>query len=214
MKTLAQGLLIAMEGIDGSGKTTLAINLAKGLEQEGFSVRLTKEPGGTSVGQQLRSILQHQESPLDPKAEYLLFAADRAQHFATIVFPALAQKQIVISDRMADSSLVYQGYGRGLDKEIIANINSWSMNNRHPDIVFYVRISPEQALDRLKKRATVPTTFEKEKETFTQRIMQGFDELFKERKNVIWLDGMKSQTELTQEALQNVKLWIQQNHKP
>lgn len=211
MTSLAQGLLIAMEGIDGSGKTTLAINLAKSLEQEGFPVRLTKEPGGTPVGQQLRTILQHQDQPLNHIAEYLLFAADRAQHFETIVLPSLAKKYIVISDRMADSSLVYQGYGRGLDKSMIKSINDWAMRGKHPDIVFYVRISPEQAIERLKKRAAKLTSFEQEKEDFTHRIMQGFDAVFKDRQNVIWLDGMKSQTELTQDALTMVKKWIQQH---
>ncbi len=204
------GILISIEGIDGSGKTTLAHNLSAALTQQGFSVLLTREPGGCSLGKQIRPILQTQEIPLDPKAEYLLFAADRAQHFHEVVLPALENNMIVISDRMADSSLVYQGYGRGLDKELIATINSWAMQKRHPDITFYVRISFAVSQERLQSRGAL-TAFEKEKESFTTNLIDGFDALFTNKKNGYTLDGTQQPELVTKQALARVLQWINQS---
>src|SRR3990172_1551765 len=122
-----RGLLITLEGIDGSGKSTLANAIVTALTTLGKHVVLTKEPGGTALRTELRAILQTQKNPVCDKAEFLLFAADRSQHFKELIVPALEQGQIVISDRMADSSLAYQGFGRGLDKEMISSINRWAM---------------------------------------------------------------------------------------
>src|SRR3972149_5899470 len=123
-------MLITLEGIDGSGKSTLAKKMADTLH----NVVLTKEPGGSALGKKLREILQMQPVPITPIAEFLLFAADRAQHFDEVVIPALEQNKIVISDRMADSSLVYQGYGRGINMENIKLVNKWVMQDITPDI--------------------------------------------------------------------------------
>jgi dTMP kinase len=198
MKT---GKLITIEGIDGSGKSTLARNLAARLEERSFKVRLTKEPSSTNLGQKLRAILQNQQPPLCSKAEYLLFAADRAQHFYEIVLPSLAQGDIVISDRMADSSLAYQGYGRGLDKDMITTINSWTMESRAPDYVLYLKISTQNAFNRIHIRGESLSTFEKEKADFQTRLREGFDEIFSKRNNVIVLDATQTQEELCNEAL-------------
>src|SRR5438067_1616217 len=113
MKT--QGMLITIEGIDGSGKSTLAKNLYQHLIANDVDALLTREPGATPLGKALRTILQEKNVAVCDQAEYLLFAADRAQHFKDTIIPALAKGTVVISDRMADSSLVYQGYGRGLN---------------------------------------------------------------------------------------------------
>ena len=113
-----KGTLITFEGIDGSGKSSAARALYDHLKDE-LPVVLTREPGGTELGRVLRTLLQNRTFDLDAKAEYLLFAADRAQHMKEIVLPALAQNKIVISDRMADSSYAYQGSGRGVDPDMI-----------------------------------------------------------------------------------------------
>lgn len=205
------GILIAIEGIDGAGKSTLARALAQQLKAHQLSVILTKEPGGTNLGQQLRTILQTQTSPLDPKAEYLLFAADRAQHFHDIIIPHLHQNNIVISDRMSDSSIVYQGYGRGLDIPMLSSINAWAMNNITPDITIYVRVPYTVARERIMQRNLQLTAFEKEHDTFLQKLVTGFDNLLLNNPHCIVVDGNASPETLATTATAKVLQWIQSN---
>lgn len=210
MKNVSRGVLVSIEGIDGSGKSTLVHNLAQSLQHHSLPIVLTKEPGGTALGKQLRSILQEQTTPLTSKAEYLLFAADRAQHFETFITPTLAKNTIIISDRMADSSLVYQGFGRGLDRTMLSTINQWAMNTRQPDLIFYVKVDPQIAINRLAQRAQL-TAFEKEKESFVHKLAHGFDTLFKDRANVIHLDGHQTPTALTEQATNALLQWLENN---
>jgi len=200
-------MLISIEGIDGSGKSTLVRHLAKQLSTYGCSVVTTKEPGGSSLGKLLREILQHQPVALMSRAEYLLFAADRAQHMDEVVKPALKVGSIVISDRMADSSLAYQGYGRGEDLEMINIINTWAMQEHKPDLTFYMKIDPEEAIERLKKRTKL-TAFEKEQTGFVRRLIKGFEKIFSDRNNVITLDGTLSPKELAEIATQELLRWV------
>ena len=201
MQSPERGILIALEGIDGSGKSTLARNLAAALEQEGLPTILTKEPGDSKLGALVRAIVQKQDVPVCSKAEFLLFAADRAQHFEELIEPMLKEKKIIISDRMADSSIVYQGFGRGLSIEMIKAVNTWVMNGRNPDLVIYLRISPETAMQRLRTRSEL-TAFEMQ--AFQTKILAGFDELYKTQDNVILLDGTESPETLIQQALNAV----------
>ena len=140
------------------------------------------------LGKQLRAIVQKQKIALQAKAEYLLFAADRAQHFTDIIFPHLKKNVLIVSDRMADSSLAYQGYGRGLPIEMIQTINAWVMLNIQPDLVIYVKIPVTTALKRIEKRKTL-TAFEQEQQSFMQQVSDGFDALYKDKTNVIIIDG-------------------------
>ena len=203
------GKLICIEGIDGSGKSTLAKQLAQHLKDTGHAVLLTKEPGGSALGKQLRTILQTQPVPITPIAEYLLFAADRAQHMVDVVKPALERGAIVISDRMADSSLVYQGYGRGIDKEMIRRVNAWVLQGITPDLTLYVKIDAATAATRVKSRSTL-TAFEKEQQNFVERLISGFNELYRTKPNVITLDGSGTLSEVQGQAQQMVKAWIAQ----
>jgi dTMP kinase len=189
MRTLNQGILIAIEGIDGSGKSTLAKSLYQQLTKDQYEVVLTKEPGATALGKQLRPLLQEKNVAVCPKAEFLLFAADRAQHFQELIIPALNQYKIVISDRMNDSSLVYQGYGRGLDHKTIETVNAWAMEHLKPDITFYIDLPLDLAFKRLENRQESLTSFEKEGKAFTQKLRDGFETLYRTRKDVIRLDG-------------------------
>ena len=204
---IKNGILISLEGIDGSGKSTLAQNLFECISRK-FSTILTKEPGATALGQKIRTIVQEKNVPLCAKAEYFLFAADRAQHFDEIVLPSLAAHNIVISDRMADSSLVYQGFGRGLDSNTIFSINQWAMNNRQPDLTFYVKVPIEVALERLKIRNQELTSFEKEDISFMERVSNGFEKIFKDKNHVITLDGQESPEILAQQATAIVEQWL------
>ena len=204
--TIVSGMLISIEGIDGSGKSTLVRHLAKQLQKYGCSVVTTKEPGGSSLGKLLREILQHQPVALMSRAEYLLFAADRAQHMDEVIKPALKAGAVVISDRMADSSLAYQGYGRGEDLAMINTINAWAMQESNPDPTFYMKIEQEEAIARLKKRTKL-TAFEKEQTGFVKRLITGFDEIFRDRDNVIILDGTLPLKKIADIATSAVMRW-------
>jgi len=211
-QTIVRGILIAVEGIDGSGKSTLAKNLSHALTRDNFSVLLTKEPGGTALGSQLRAILHTKEVAIAPKAEYFLFASDRANHSAYVVLPALERKMIVISDRMGDSSVVYQGYARGLSTEMIQTINRWAMNDREPDLTLYVRIDVNTALARMKTRNIPLTSFEKEGKIYFQKCIDGFDQLYAQCTNVIILDGATNPIQLAHEAQEKLIQWMQQQN--
>lgn len=209
MQSLSRGILIACEGIDGSGKSTLVRNLADALSNKDFPVLVTREPGATPLGVVVRGLLQEKRVPICSKAEYLLFASNRAQHFQEIIIPALQEKKIIISDRMADSSLVYQGFGRGLSLDMLNTINKWSMNNILPDITLYVKITPELSRERIIKRNEALTSFEKEKEAFTQQLVLGFETIFANRPDVLSLDGAQLPDQLTHQALAHVLAWIE-----
>ncbi|QQR48789.1 dTMP kinase [bacterium] len=204
-----KGYFIVIEGIDGSGKSTLARHLAQQLEQNNQAALLTKEPGGSPLGKSLRTILQTQEEPLCPAAEFLLFAADRAQHFEHIIIPALQQGVTVISDRGADSSLAYQGYGYNLDRTMIANVNRWVMQGIEPDLVFFVKLDVTIAQARLAKRNLGLTSFEKRDRLFWQQTAQGFEDIFATRTNVVTLDGMLDEETLMHQAWQTLEKRLQ-----
>jgi dTMP kinase len=197
------GFLVVIEGIDGAGKSTLAQFLYNKLMQHGYEAILTKEPGDSPLGKTLRTILQEKKVSVCPKAEFLLFAADRAQHFDEVVIPALQQNKIVISDRLSDSSLVYQGYGRGLDKTLIEQVNTWAMNNIKPDLTLYITLPASVAAARLAQRTTL-SSFEKEQQEFLHKVIQGFETLYKNRTDVLTLDGTQPINDLTAQAAETI----------
>ncbi len=204
MKKLKRGILISIEGIDGSGKSTLAKNLLQKLVHNNYPTIITREPGGTTLGKQLRQIVQKKIVAISDKAEFLLFAADRAQHFQDLVLPHLEKNYIVISDRMADSSLAYQGYGRGLCIKTLQQINTWVMNETNPDITFYLKISLETSINRLKQRNENLTSFERENTIFTQKLINGFESIFEKKNHVYTFDGTLDQEELTEKTYQKI----------
>lgn len=206
MQTLSRGILITIEGLDGCGKSTLMRNLEPLLGH--LPVVFTKEPGGTPLGQHLRTIVQQQKEPLAPQAEFLIFAADRAQHVHEVVKPALEQKKLVISDRMADSSVVYQGYARGLDLDIINRINTWVMQGIIPDLTFFIAIDPTVAYQRTRQRKAALSAFEKEQVSFMQKVLQGYEQLFKQRTNVVTLDGAQEPKILAKQAAEFINQWL------
>ena len=205
MPQLTRGILIAIERIDESGKSTLAQHVCAALQQQ-YDTLLTKEPGASELGKEIRKIIQTQTLPLTQKAEYLLFAADRAQHFAELIISALEQKKLIISDRMSDSSLAYQGYGNGLDLEMIHTINQWTMHTIVPDLTIFVRISVEVALERAKNRGSL-SAYE-QRIGFLHRVADGFEKLYKNRNDVIIVNGMESPEILTNHVCKVIKEWI------
>ncbi|MFW5804085.1 MAG: dTMP kinase [bacterium] len=144
-----KGFFISLEGFEGSGKTTLSKKLYHIMLRNGFNSLLTKEPGGTIVADKIREILLERESEgLGYKAELLLFAASRSENVRVNILPALESGSIVISDRYFDSTTAYQGYGRGIDMEIIKYLNCFAVGNIIPDITFFLDVDTEIGLYR------------------------------------------------------------------
>lgn len=162
---------VALEGPEGCGKSTQARAVAAALDAV-----LTRETGGTPVGERLRGIL-HDVSvvDLDPRAEALMIAADRAQHLATVVRPALSAGRHVVSDRSVYSSLAYQGYGRGLPVAEVRAINDWAVRGTWPDLVVLLEVPPEVLAARMRERDL--DRFEREHDAFHERVADGFAEL-------------------------------------
>ena len=209
MKTkLKRGFLISIEGIDGSGKSILCTKLNEYLSKK-YSVILTKEPGGSEVGKDIREILQYKK--VCPLSEYLLYAADRAQHFNELVIPALKAKKIVLSDRMGDSSIAFQGYGRKIDINLIESVNDKAMTSIKPDLTIYLKIDIETAKKRVENRNIKLTVMEQEKIDFTKKVMNGFNKIFRNKNNVIVIDAKQSQEKVLEETLKVVEKWIEKN---
>jgi dTMP kinase len=168
---VATPLYIALEGLEGCGKSTHTKRLGEHL-----NAVITREPGGTRIGTLLRAILADPEnSDLDRRTEALLMAADRAQHMAEIIKPALDSGQHVVSDRSIYSTLAYQGYGRQLGTEALLSISTWALNDRLPDLVIYIDVPTDVLNARLAKRDL--DRFEREGADFFARIAEGFREL-------------------------------------
>ena len=162
---------IVLEGLEGCGKSTHTKRLGEHL-----NAVITREPGGTRIGSLLRAILADTENTdLDRRTEALLMAADRAQHMAEVIQPALQRGQHVVSDRSIYSTLAYQGYGRQLGTEDLLSISTWALNNRLPDMVIYIDVPTDVLNERLAKRDL--DRFEREGAEFFARIAQGFTEL-------------------------------------
>lgn len=172
-------LFITFEGIEGCGKSTQARLLADSLrDRDGRDVLLTREPGGTDVTQRIRALLADPASHLDPRCELLLFLADRAQHVATVIRPALARGAVVVCDRYSDSTLAYQGYARGHSLDMLRDLNGWASYGLTPDLTFWLDCDVEVGLARANKRSGGPgDRFEIEPLAFHERVRTGFAEL-------------------------------------
>jgi dTMP kinase len=169
------GLLVTFEGGEGSGKSTQAKALGKKFHQYGIAGVLTHEPGGTALGNELRRLLKREkEKSLSPQAELLLFAACRAQLANEVILPALKEGRVVVCDRFSHSSLAYQGYGRGLDLDLVEKINNWATQKLNPDIIILLDIPPEKGLGRKRE---LKDRFELEQLSFHRRVRQGYLEM-------------------------------------
>lgn len=166
----APGLFITLEGGDGSGKTTQASLLREWLESEGRVVVRTREPGGTEVGVLVRDIVLHHRGEVSPRAEALLYAADRAHHIATVVRPALGRGEVVIQDRYLDSSVAYQGAGRVLGRDEIRDLSLWATEGLLPDLTVLLDLDPATARTRLDAADKPFDRLEAERDEFHERV--------------------------------------------
>jgi dTMP kinase len=167
-----RGFFVAFEGGEGAGKSTQVGLLNHWLTSEGRLVRVTFEPGDTAVGARLRAILLgHETGELAPRTEALLYAADRAEHVARVVAPALAEGAVVVTDRYSDSSVAYQGAGRELTGRDVARLSMWATENLLPDLTVLLDIDPSVGLQR---SATPADRLEAEPLAFHRRVRDGF----------------------------------------
>ena len=167
-------MFITLEGIEGSGKTTLIENLADVFRTLNHEVLVTREPGGCALGRELRQMLLNPETEICPEAELFLFLADRAQHVAEVIRPALKRGEVVLCDRYADSTVVYQGYGRGLDIEKLRSLNDVAIGGLWPDRTFVLDMDPADALKRARRRNAELGLSEKELEAGSSEKMVAF----------------------------------------
>ena len=188
-----KGLFITLEGMDGSGKTTQMQQLRQYLEKSGYTVCMTREPGGTPISEKIRELIldpEHQE--MHPWTEALLYAAARAQHMAEIIMPALERQEIVICDRFLDSSLAYQGAGRELGMDAVYRANEPALMNRLPDITFWFNLTPEESFHR-KSGADPSDRLEQQNRKFYELIYQAYRQLAEENpQRIVTVDAGKS----------------------
>jgi dTMP kinase len=208
-------LFITFEGIEGCGKTTQIGHLTSFLKRVHRPFLLTREPGGTEVGEQIRKILLSSENVgIEPMAELFLYAAARVQHLRQVIFPALREEKIVLCDRFLDATIAYQGYGRGLDLDWIAAIHRHAMEEVKPDLTFLLDLPVEEGLKRAQKRIEGQTIkedrFEKENLAFHQRVRGGYLLLARQDpQRIIMLDGMKDESILHQEIISHLPKGIE-----
>lgn len=175
-----KGCFIVIEGPDGSGKTTVCKLLAEKLKEEGHEVVHTREPGGIDIAEQIRNvILDPKNTAMDPKTEALLYAASRAQHLVERVIPSINEGKIVLCERFVYSSLVYQGYARGLGIDAIYDINRFAIGDMMPDLVIYLDVDEKTGLSRVDSRGN-KDRLDGESSAFHKKVVAGY-QLIKER---------------------------------
>jgi dTMP kinase len=177
-------MFITLEGIEGSGKTTQLQQIGGYFENRGHSCVLTREPGGTGLGEKIRAILlDPASSELVPTAELLLYMADRSQHINTLIKPSLAEGKVVLCDRYFDATIVYQGIARGIDTRLICDLHRIIFNDLKPDITFLLDLAPKIGLARAWKqlengtRVGIESRFEEETLSFHEKVRAGYLEL-------------------------------------
>jgi dTMP kinase len=190
-------MFITLEGVDGAGKSSHLIWLEDWFKQRGRSVRMTREPGGTPIGEKLRELVLH--DPMHAETEALIMFAARREHLAQVIRPALAAGDVVISDRFTDASFAYQCGGRGLPEARLAELEQWVHGDLQPDLTLLFDLSPEIAAQRM-AHTREPDRFEREQADFHLRVRAAYlrrAELFPQRIRVI--DGSRSLAEVRQQ---------------
>lgn len=180
-----RGLFITFEGADGSGKSTQLRRAVDRLRALGLELVVTREPGGSSMGSEIRSlVLDRRDAPCVPTAELLLIEADRAQHVCEVIEPALERGLIVMCDRFTDATIAYQGAGRGIDRDVLDTLNRIATGGLEPDLTLLFDVEVPEALRRLAARAEqsggeAPTRFDLERAEFHERVRRGYLDIAK-----------------------------------
>lgn len=187
---------IVFEGVNGAGKSSLLRKIQAELEKANISVKTTHEPGSTPLGLKLRKLLLEPEQPINFRSEVFMFAADRAQHVADVIKPAIENEAVVLCDRFTYSTVAFQGYGRGLDLEEIHHVNSFATDRFKPDLVILLDLDPVVGLQRAGSRGG-EDSFEDEEIAFHHRLRDGFLELAEQSEEpFLIVDASKSEDEI------------------
>ena len=206
---MQSGKLITFEGLDGCGKSTQLEKTKKWLNLQGYEVLKTQQPGGTKIGKQIRNILLNPEhNELHPESELLLYLSDRIQHLTEKIIPAKAEGKIVLCDRFHDSTVAYQGFGRGLNLENIESIISHSIKPYSPDLTFLITISPETIVDRLdqRKEHSAKDRIDIESKNFFARVAKGYHKLVSaDPGRFVCLDGEQEIEIIHQQIISELK---------
>ena len=208
-----KGLLISFEGLDGAGKSTQMSMLERWLETHHIPFVHTREPGGTPLGIEIRQLLLNRpELAIVPLAEAFLFQADRAQHFATLVIPALHEGKLVLTDRCFDASIAYQGFARGVDVELIKQLSLLATQGYQPDLTILLDLDPSEVYRRTdidtdqSGTREVRTRFDTEGEEFHKRVQEGFRALARAHpQRIKVVDASRSPEEIHEEIVGLVK---------
>lgn len=207
MREIKRGLFFVFEGIDGAGKSTQAALLAGALQRSGREVETYRDPGGTPLGENVREMLLDKSAYpcLSPAAEALLYAAARAQLAACKIGPALAMGRIVIGDRFGDSTISYQGFGRGIDVGLLTRVNDLATGGLIPDLTFLLDISPELSKKRIVGEAD---RLEQEKASFFRRVREGYMSLAIQRPGAYHiLDASLNKDEIHRRVVEAVEVF-------
>lgn len=203
-----KGLFITFEGADGCGKTTQLNNVKAFLEEKGFDVVVTREPGALELGQKIRNILLHYDGVVADRCEMFLFLADRAQHVETFIKPAIEQGKIVLCDRHTDSTIAYQGYGRGQDVKLLNDLNKIAINGIVPDMTLLFDVSTEVSQQRV---GNEKDRMESAGVEFHKKVRNGYLELQKQNPDRIKLiDANNSIEEVFEDTKKAVNKLIQE----
>ncbi len=197
-----KGLFIVMEGPDGSGKTTQINLLKEYLSKAGYECLITREPGGTVIGEEVRQLILNPEyKEMSPVTEMLLYAASRAQLVHEVIGPALEEGKVVISDRFVDSSIVYQGIARKLGISTVSAVNAPGIGIYRPDGIFFIDLSEDEGLRRKKEQKKLDR-MEQESIEFHHMVSEGYRKVLADRAEVIKIDGNK-EIDIIQKKIRN-----------
>ncbi len=211
-----KGIFITIEGPEGAGKTTILTMLSEQLQQDGYQVMTTREPGGIAIAEQIRQILLNKDNTMmDERTEALLYAAARRQHLVEKVVPALQSGAIVLCDRFVDSSLAYQGYARELGIEEVLNINEFAIEDTMPDLTLYFDIQPEEGLRRIHANSEREVNrLDLESLSFHEKVRAGYLLLAKSfPKRIKVIDASQRKEEVFLNALVLIKQYIETMEK-
>lgn len=197
------GIFITFEGIDGCGKSTQIVLLQKNLEEHGYPIVLTREPGGTEISEKIRSlILGVENTNMSTKCELLLYLAARAQHVDETIIPELLKDKIVLSDRYEEATYAYQGSGRGVNLDMLMSLNNFATSNVTPDLTFIIDISIEESEARWKKSGKIRDRLEMNNRSFFKRVRKGYqDRAAMHPERIALLDGRYNIAELEKQIL-------------
>lgn len=209
-----KGLFISFEGNDGSGKSSVIKAVHQKLNELGYNVILSREPGGSKIAEKIREIILDKDNlGMDDWTEALLYAASRREHINKTIKPALDRGDIILCDRYLDSSLAYQGKARNLGIDNVYNMNQYATNGLLPDLTLLVCVRPEVGLDRIAKNRSDKDRLELETIEFHHNVYDGYQEVAKTYPNRIKIvDGEKSMEEVANDAIEKVVTFVKENY--